>query len=315
MVPRLSGNGGFGGLVVSLVQRKIDVTIALGPLSNPNGTDNFGPGTGNTKTLSGLRVSAQIDLTGGPGMSQATVRIYGMTQSDMTKLSTLGKPLLYFRDNGITLSAGDDVAGMASVFTGGFYAAYQDFAAAPDNAFVITAHAGLLGAMQPVAPVSYKGSADVAVILSGLASQMGLKFENSGVQGVTLQNPYLPGTARDQAQRVADAANINLYFDGDPPNGTMAIWPRTGVRGGMVPDIGKTNDLVGYPTFADSGCVIKCLFNRNVQPGGQFNLTTSLTSAQGLWNVRYLRHEIEAMEPGGSWFTVIDALRPGTQPQ
>ena len=300
---------------MTFVTRKIDVTIALGPTSNPNGTDTFGPGLGNTKTLSGLRVSCKIDLTGGPGMASANVRIHGMTESDMNKLSTLGKPLLYYRDNGITISAGDDVAGMSQVFTGGFYAAYQDFTAAPDTAFVIQAHAGLLGAMQPVAPSSFKGTADVSVVMSNLAEQMGLKFENSGVSGITLQNPYLPGTYRDQAQRLADAANINLYFDGDPPTGTMAIWPRTGQRGGQVPNIQAGVDLVGYPQFSDAGCIVKCLFNRDVKPGGQFNLTTSLANAGGLWNVRFLNHEIESTTPGGSWFTIIDAMRPGALPQ
>ena len=114
---------------------------------------------------------------------------------------------------------------------------------------------------------------------------------------------------------MADAANINLYLDGDPPNGTMAIWPRTGTRDGQVPDIGANDDLVGYPTFADSGCVVKTLFNRNVQPGGQFNLTSSLWPAPRLWNVRYLSHDLEANVPGGNWFTIIDAMLPGTQPQ
>jgi len=322
---------------MSFVQRKIDLTISLGPvqdaqgnIANPNQTDTFGPGLGNTVTVSGLRVSAKINLTGGPGMSDAMIRVNGLTRQVMDKLSSLGKPLLSYRTNGITVQAGDDTGGMFTVFSGGFYAAYQDFAAMPDNAFVIHAHAGIQAAMKPVAPVSYNGPTDVAVVMQNIAGQLGYTFENSGVQGVILPSPYLHGTLLDQANKAAADAGINLYIDEatvqkstqdaadtNVPTGTLAIWPKNGSRGGAVPKISPASGLVGWPTFTDSGCMVKCLFNPNLKAGGQFTLSnvpvgggpSLLPAADGDWYIRYLNLELEANTPGGSWFSVIDALR------
>jgi hypothetical protein len=153
---------------------------------------------------------------------------------------------------------------------------------------------------------------------------MGLTFENSGVSGVNLSSPYLPGTLRDQAQKAADAAGVNLYIDdgqspptgdqssGNTTGGTLAIWPKNGSRGGEIPLISPETGLVGYPTFTDSGVLVKCLFNPNLKPGGQFKLKASVLPNEAIWNIRYLNLELDANTPGGSWFSVIDAMLPAT---
>lgn len=293
---------------MSLVQRNIELTIALSPTTNPGGTDNFGPGTGNTVTLSGLRMSANISLYGAPGLSSGNVRVWGMTKQQMKQCSALGKPFNFSSKNGITIRAGDDQSGMSLILQGTFQFGYEDFNSAPDASFYIETQVGTIGAMKPVSPNSYQGSVNAGNVMSDIATQMGLNFENSGVEAV-LSNPYLHGTLLQQAHTLARAANINMLVDGDPPTGTLAIWPRTGSRNGQAVTIGPTSGLLGYPRYTDGGISIDCLFNPNVQIGRKFTLETSIENAKGDWVIRAVTHALECQLPGGKWFTNISAYR------
>lgn len=293
---------------MSLVQREIEVTLALSPEVNPAGENNFGPGTGNTVTLSGLRIAAQVDVWGPPGKCLGKVRIHGMTPAQMAACSLLGKPWNFVSKNGITLRAGDAQSGLSLILQGSFQVAYQDFNSAPDSSFYIESQVGALGAMVPVPPSSYPGSADAAVIMQNIATQMGLNFENSGVQ-VTLSNPYLPGTLLQQAERLAKAADLNLLIDGDPPTGTLAIWPRTGTRNGETVLLSPETGLVGYPLYTDGGVTVRSLFNPMLQVGKTFQLQSSISSACGTWCIRTLSHDLESQTPGGKWFTTVLAYK------
>ena len=157
---------------------------------------------------------------------------------------------------------------------------------------------------------------------------MGMDFENSGVT-TQIQSPYLAGTPKIQAQELADAADINLYFDTSttPTGNTLCIWPRNKTRNGQVPLISAATGLVGYPQFNDQGIQLRTLFNRNVRIGGQIQVQTNIagppapasggTLAQvqqagpnGTWYVRGpLTHDLSAQIPDGPWFTDIIAAR------
>lgn len=289
---------------MAYAQRNIDVTFSLGKGS-------FGEGGFNTVTLSGLRVSATVEKTGLPGMNMAQIRVYGMTLSMMNQLSTLGKPSKTFtRDNQVTLKAGDAISGMAVVFVGTIQDAWADMRGAPDASFVAVAHTGLLAQMRSVPPSSYPGSSDAAVILAGLAEQMGMSFENNGVS-VMLSNPYFPGTARMQAVSCAKAAGINMTLDDD----VLAIWPAGGHRGGTVPLISQDTGLVGFPAYAGGQqMALSTLYNPSIRFGGEVNVQTSLTGANGRWTVNSIHHHLESQMPGGAWFTEIQGYQFGLAP-
>lgn len=288
---------------MTFAQRQIDVTFSIGKGSfGEDGFDNI--------TLSGLRVSATVEKTGLPGMNTAQVRVYGMTLSMMNQLSTLGKPQIFTRKNAVTIKAGDAVSGMAVVFTGTLQDAWAELRGAPDGFFVVMAHTGLLAQMKPVPPSSFPGSADAAVILSGLAEQMGLSFENNGVS-VQLSNPYFPGTARMQAVSCAKAAGINMTLDDD----VLAIWPVGGHRGGTIPLISQDTGLVGFPAYAGGQqMALSTLYNPSIRFGGQVDVQTSLTGANGRWTVNSVHHHLESQTPGGAWFTQIQGHQFGLGP-
>lgn len=273
--------------------REIDVRFQLGQ-------GNFGESGADTVDVTGLRVACSIQKNGGVSLSRLTMKVYGLTLSTMNRLSTLGKPLVDGRNNTVTVTAGD-AAGKAVVFSGTIYEAWVDGAGAPELAFVVNAYTGLLDSLRPLPPSSFPGPADAAVIVSGLAQQMGYGFENGGVTGVLLSNPYFPGTGRQQLEAVARAGGFNFFVD-DVLN-VIAIWPRDGSRGGEIPLINAQTGLVGFPTHTENGIIVTSLFNPAIVFGRSIRVESVLTPASGTWTVFAVSHDLESQAPGGAWFT------------
>ena len=148
---------------MTFLKRRIDLSFALGL----GGV--FGESGTNTVTVSGLRVHAHIEQVNGPGMGQAEVRVYGLTPSLLNQLSSLNQATQVTRKNVLTVSAGDETNGMAVVFQGQISVGQIMLNSAPDTHLLVLANSGGLEAVQRVAPTSYPGSADAAVIMQNLA--------------------------------------------------------------------------------------------------------------------------------------------------
>lgn len=279
---------------MSLSRRYLTVKFQLG-------TGSFGDGQSDTIEISGLRASASIMKQGGVSMSKLDLRVFGMSLDVMNKLTILGKPLVDGRNNRVTVSAGDDESGMAVVFIGIIAEAWIDTRAAPAVSFVVSAFTGLIEALKPVPPTSFQGTVDAALVVSGIAQQAGYGFENSGVS-VQVSNPYLAGTALSQLQTIARAGNFNCIIDSD----IVAIWPANGTRNGLVPLLSPDTGLIGYPMRTENGIVLSTLFNPSIVFGGQVQVKSSITPANGAWTVFSVTHELESETVNGKWFTALE---------
>lgn len=285
---------------MSFKKRVIDVTFQLGQ-------GNLGETGANQVKLSGLRISADIIKAGGPSMGTAQLQIYGMTLEKMNQFSTLGQRPTTQRKNIITVEAGNEGEAMATVFSGNITNAWFNGAAAPNVPFQVLAHVGGFDAVNPLAPTSYKGSVDVATILSGLANKMGKNFENNGVS-VQVSNPYYTGSARDQAlQCVKDAG---IQWNGLDEN-KLAIWPSGQSRGGAVPLVNKDTGMMGYPTFTSQGVQIDSEYNPSIGFGSKIKVQSILDGANGEWVTFYLSYGLDANLPKGRWSMTMKAARPG----
>jgi hypothetical protein len=281
--------------VSGFAHRKLDVAFTLG-------TGAFGEaGTENTVTLTGLRVSASIVRPGNPGITAAQIRVYGMSLSDMNKLSTLGKPLIEDRLNYIALSAGVTGGGMSIVFQGVIRQAWADMNSAPQVPFIVQADNALARTL-PIPATSYDGAVDVATVLAFLAAKLGMSLENNAVVSVILAKPYLHGSAHDQIKQVADAAGINYEYEGTK----LAIWPKGGTRGGLVPLISPETGMIGYPSFTQQGIVLRTLYNPAVTFGATVQVKSDLVTACGTWISFNLTHDLESETPGGQWHTTME---------
>ncbi len=284
----------------SFVRRRLDIVVTLG-------RGQFGESGTDTVTLSGLRCSAAIVKAGLDFQGQLDLRVYGMTPSLMRQLSQLAGTPGGTRGDQVTVLAGDDASGMAIAYRGCIRDAWIDYDNAPEIAFHVFGMAALVQALKPVPPTSYRGSADVVTIMSNLATLMGLQFENGGVSGVVLSNPYLPGTAYEQFERCKKAARI----DGTVDDGTLAIWPLNGSRRGVVPLISPTTGLVGYPKRTQIGVNLTSLYNLSVVIGGNVQVDSSNTPCKGMWHILTVAHTLESEIPGGQWFTALTCAAPG----
>jgi len=281
-------------------RRKIDIEITLG-------SGDFGEGTGNTATLTGYRVSAQIVKGGGPSADSATIRVFGVPISLINQLTRYGCQVDAVRRNTVIVRAGDDAAGMSQVFAGTLIPpVYGDFGSPPDTVLTMTAlGAGILIA-RPSGVLSFPDTTPVATIMAQLAGNMGYGFTNFGVES-SLPSSYYTGTAYDQMRAIAHDANINAVAD--EAFQTLAIWPKGKARGELGPRIGPDSGLVGYPRYSDIGIAITAEYRPGLLFGMDFTLDSTLEPARGVWNIQYLSYDLESETPGGAWFVDIEGQR------
>lgn len=282
---------------MTFVKRRIDVTISLGE-------GKFGDTKGPDVTLTGYRVSAAVVSYNGDSQSQLQLRIFGLNQEMMNRLTVIGPIMTERRNNRILIAAGDVGQALSVVYEGTISQAWADYNQAPEVVFNVVALAAALDAVKPVNARSYRGSTNVSVIASDLAGAMGLAFENNGVTG-QLSNPYFSGTALEQLRACANAARISYTID----RGVLAIWPHTGARQGDAIEISPEKNLIGYPTFTGGGIAFTILFTPELSLGGLVQVTSSIEAAHGEWVVVSIVHTLEAETPGGAWLSQIMCQR------
>lgn len=263
---------------------------------------------GNTVALpDGLCMKATLQNAGGLSDGTMDLTIYGMTDSLMKQLSTLGMQINLVPKNPITLLAGVLGGNMSTAFEGYIIAAYADYNAQPEVAFHISAHTLGAFATAPAEASTFRGPADVATIMAGYAAKMGLRFENSGVQ-TKLPNCYFSGSLREQARAVVKQAGI-AWNAGEL--GLLAIWPKNGSRNGKVPVIAPPprGSMRGYPTYTAYGIMLKNLYDPTLGLGQKISVESSKLTT-GEWAIYGLSHELEAQVPDGMWESTIMAYNP-----
>ncbi len=273
-------------------EKQIDVTITLAQGNFANGT--------NTVTLSGHRVTANIVNHGGDDQSFADLSIYGMSEEVMNQLSNVGSQYKKSYLNDISVMAGDSVSGMSLVFTGQIWNAFIDAQSLPEVFFQVSARPGYYYQMKPTTPTSIQGSGDVALMMKNLASEMGFSFENAGVKA-RLANPYYWGTAWQQVAQIARDAGVEWFLD----RGTLVIMNASTPREGDTPIISANTGMLGYPVFNQNMVIVRSLFNPGIKYGGNVQIQSELTAANGNWIVQDLQYELDSLLPGGRWNMVI----------
>jgi hypothetical protein len=286
----------------SFTQKLLQVSVTLNPGSAMvNALANFAGG-GNAVTLIGHRTSVRVSYAGAPSGSYATIRVWGVNQSLMNQLSTLGMVFDSVQRNSVIVSAGDAVSGLSPVFGGVAWQAYGEYDNMPDVPFVFTCQAGLDDATVAATPSSFTGVTDVATMMSGYARLMNKQLENNGVTA-KLSNPYYGGNVWQQVQQAARDANINAEI----VNGgsTLAIWPVGGARSvtnAPMPLLSPNTGMIGYPTFAGNGyLVVRHVFNPLVAFGGMIQVQSSLPQANKTWVVQKLDLALDSFLPKGEW--------------
>ena len=283
---------------MSFGKKHIDITFMLDK-------GDFGQKGYDIIKFTGLRVHTRIEQSGGEFMGKAEATIFGLTQSHMNQMSHLARitdDRIEIRlDNKIRIEAGDEYSNNV-IFEGNTVMAPIDMSGAPSNAIRIMANAGGFESFKRVAPASYPGQADAAIVIKKIAEDNGYKFEGNDVS-IKLSTPYYPGTPLEQIRRCAEAADINWTID----RGIVAIWRKGGYRNLAETIVSPETGMVGYPVVLNwNGISIKTEFNPNIQFGMNVSVTSSMPYASGKFYTQKVAHEIESETPGGAWFTYFD---------
>lgn len=269
------------------------------------GQGDFGEAGKDVVELEGLRCSVNI-VREGILNSRADVQVWGMSLDLMNKLTVTQK--FFFeqrRYNQLVVFAGDEASGTAMVFGGSIREAWADGRQPPDVEFQVSADGGQFELMKTVPPISFKGSVDAALIISGIAQEMGYAFENSGVTA-QIENPYYPGTPKAQLQKACEHANCQSLVD--DAGRVIAIWPKDKARDGEIIRIAPDSGLVGYPSFAQAGINFTTLFNPSLSFGRMIEMASQFGPANGQWRINAIAHRLESNLPGGQWFSDVECV-------
>ena len=279
----------------SFTEKILTATLTMG-----QGPDGDAPGE--TLTLSGLRMTADTLSPIGDSMGKLTLRIFGLSQDVMNRYTSIGViNMAYKAGNRVTVSAGDSETAPALIFSGMIFEAWADYAGAPDVAFNIVAFSGMEPLLKQAPVSSFKGGADVAEVMGGLAALAGLTLEDGGVKG-KMASPYFHGTILQQIRACAQEADIWYSVE----LGKLVIWPKNAARPGDIPLISPGTGMVGYPALNSKGMAVKTLFDPRIRLGGKVRVESSLPMATGEFAVFNFGHQLSTLVPGGPWFTNLE---------
>jgi hypothetical protein len=286
-------------------------------LKNGNAFSSSGGQSSNTITLQGLRASVYIDNAGGAMMGTLRAQVFGVTASDMNRLtSTLWDALVVspagssFAFNTIQVFAIDGTQ-QTLVYNGDILNCWGVYTSMPNTYLYIEALIGYSALVQPVDPLSIAADTDVGTVMKGIAGQMGYQFENNGVNTTVAKGSYWGNTLMEQARALMQAYRFWMYLDSTSPN-TIAIAPYGSARNVAAPLISPQTGMEGYPVFNSTGVNFETLFNPALVFGGPIQMVSSIPKAKGTWIVVSMSHHLSSQMPGGPWKTTVNAVSPQT---
>ena len=284
-------------------------TQVLSPSGKPIPGVYEGEALGNVKIVSDkLRIACTIKKAGDPAKNECKLLIFGMLPADMNLLSSLGYTSLGVRKNFVQVSVGDS-DGLASAYQGEISGAWVNYHKPPDLDFEVHAVEGYYPSLTPARPMSMKGGVPAATLFQSYAQQMSVGFENNGVSSL-VYDPYLAGSAFDQAQQLARTVNCEFGVD----DGILFIAPRGKLRKGWVASTSPTTGMKEYPIFNKKGIQVEMLYNPFVKLGGLLQISGSrVQQANRAWRIHGFEHTLISHNPHqGHWHTKIHGAPEGS---
>lgn len=304
-----------------LHQRKLDVKFDLV-------TGGFGPDGKDSLMLSGHRVRTHITNAGMAAGSSLSLRIEGMTLSEMNRMCVIRTRMTWQNANKITLLGGDETSPMSVIFSGYVTAAFVDFTGAPNVAFQVEANNLCLSAVTAMQPISFNGPAAFQTIASAICNAMGWTLLNHGVKAV-FPSYYGCGDPRSAMERLCLSVKADFHLDEDLK--TLHVWPhdyayKADDEGVDMPYISSESGLIGYPAYSDAGVLFECLFNPKIRYNSPLRLKSDYapagwvdnqngqvpaqtSPANGIWTPYIIEHNLESEVPDGQWTTFVGATR------
>lgn len=312
---------------MSFTRKIIAISFDLSPTGG-----TFDTSGNSALQVTGLRSRATIQSTQGgatPFQSQMQLMVWGMTNNDMSALSTLGLTSGLYNKNLVTVQAGDE-NGMTTVFAGAIYFGDVDYNQQPSVPIKIYASATQGLRLPSIAPSSQSGNVSVASMIQAICAQANppLQLINNGVTA-QLANHCVGGSAMNQIHDICLASMTNWAIS--PDGTTLTIWPQ-GTGSDSTPPIPLVSGsgMVGYPMYSAQGIDVISEFNPNIQLGRQVSVSSSIPTpgpnaplvptgqaqpigASGTFYVFDVVHDLSCQVRKGPWFTKAKLGTTNTQ--
>lgn len=287
----------------SFQRRRIRVTfkLATGIFTQVGEPDTF--------VAEDYRSQVEIDAPGGYEFSTCRLRIYGLDQFDMGRLTVINYQNLDFMRNTVQIEATDNDGQFTVIFLGEIYIAQPDYTGMPDVPFIVEARSGLISSLSPTVTNTFPGAQKVSAIMLQLAREMGLALEDNGVVS-TVTDMYLAGSPLQKVQKLAYAARIQYWLL--PEEGVLAIAPMGVARSSTAVLVDFNTGLVGFPTKTHVGIMFTALYNPAILHGCKIFMEQDVSACNGEWYIISMSHRLDGETPGGAWFTHFVATPENT---
>lgn len=289
-----------------------------------------------------FRATVSINYQGGSSLPECECTIYNLDEIWTKQLSTLGQ---YQRQTNTYMTYLKIYASMDhyneseekpvydKIFEGGITVAYTDYSSTSDLVFHVNAMAAAGLNLFPAKSVAFKGKVPVDHVMQSiinnyntlLSHQEGvgkLNFRNYGVNAF-LNNPNYHGDMIDQIRSCTHDVKSRFSFKDQicyifPEDNSVNAYEgqqrqkKVGNRTVYVSVQGDPHQIsvgygmIGYPTYADNGITVRCIFNRSIRFGEEIFVQSDFQPACGLWKYMIsLNHQLSCFLPNGSWYTSI----------
>ena len=276
------------------LDRRFKVVLTKAVRGSDNAVDTYTFNCG--PDANSYRATAQI-IDGGTSeyKSNASITIYGLGYEKLKELS-----FLLFESVSGAMDKRNNVeiwVDNTLIFTGNTYFISADFSNAPDVALSIT---GVVGRFASSVPMQDTPTANLSAVqvFETLAQAMGYKLlYTTGIEKIKCGDDILCGSAWEQAQMLAKAVNVKVYFS----LGYLRVGEiGKALIGGEPYKLSNRNGLIGYPYFNSNGVNFKSIFTPALRVGNYVELETLVPLAKGKWYVNTKTSNLSTL-PEGKW--------------
>lgn len=250
----------------------------------------------NTKIISELSIEASISKVGGKTKDNATIKVYGINESDIATLTTLNFKPNEVRKNHVILRAGyGDELGVA--FQGDITKAWGDFSDV-NTLFTLECTTGYFQSIALTKHTNIRGTVDAAIVFESLAKAAGLQFKNNGVNS-KLNNPILEGAPIEQIQSLAKIIGIHANVEGNLLTIAKRGQPLHSNNLLLTPESG----LINYPSIDENGILARMYFDPMLKYGELVEIKSKAPKTSGFWKVYSMITTLQ--NRGDAWYTDI----------
>lgn len=277
------------------IDRRFKVVLTKAVRGNDTAVDTYTFNCG--PDANSYRATAQI-VEGGTSeyKSNASITIYGLGYEKLKELS-----FLLFESVSGAMDKRNNVeiwVDNTIVFTGNTYFISADFSNAPDVALAITGVVGRFASSVPMDNTQTDENLSAVQVFKTLSNAMGYKLlYTPGIEKIKCPELILKGSAWEQAQDLAKAVNVKVYFS----LGYLRVGEvGKALIGGEPYKLSNRNGLIGYPYFNSNGVNFKSIFTPALRVGHYVELETIVPLAKGKWYVNTKTSNLSTL-PEGKW--------------